>query len=116
MAGQLAGQSRQQSWWQEYKDLPQAVEADLEAQAAVIRQYSALLVPGLLQTKAYAGAILRAVRGDDRTEDLKRHLKLRMDRQAVLTQQGAPQYMVVLDEAALRIVGAERSCMLKLSG
>jgi transcriptional regulator with XRE-family HTH domain len=108
---QLAGQSRQQPWWQEYKDLPNAGAADFEAQAAVIRQYSALLVPGLLQTEAYAREVLRAVRGDDGEKNLERHLKLRMNRQALLTQQESPQYVVVLDEPVLRRVVGGRQVM-----
>jgi transcriptional regulator with XRE-family HTH domain len=99
---QLAGQSRQQTWWQEYKDLPNAGAADFEAQAAVIRQYSALLVPGLLQTETYAREILHAVRGDDGAKNLERHLKLRMNRQTVLRKHDSPDYVVVLDEAVLR--------------
>jgi transcriptional regulator with XRE-family HTH domain len=107
---QLAGQSRQLPWWQEYKDIPNAGAADLEAKATVMRQYSALLVPGLLQTEAYAREILRAVRGDDGDENLERHLKLRLNRQGVLTQQRSPQYVVVLDEAVLeRVVGGQKT-------
>lgn len=107
----LAEQSRKQPWWQEYRDLPQAAAADLEAQAAVIRQYSALLVPGLLQTEAYAREVLRAVLGDDGTEDLERHLTLRMKRQTVLTEQKSPQYVVVLDEAVLQRIVGDRQVM-----
>jgi transcriptional regulator with XRE-family HTH domain len=107
---ELAGQSRQQPWWQEYKDLPNAATADLEAQAAIIRQYSALLVPGLLQTEAYAREVMRAIRGDDGSENLERHLKLRMNRQAVLTEK-RPQYVVVLDEPVWRRVVGGRQVM-----
>jgi transcriptional regulator with XRE-family HTH domain len=108
---QLAGQSRQQPWWQEYKDLPNAAAADLEAQATIIRQYSALLVPGLLQTEAYAWEILRAVRGDDGAENLERHLKLRMNRQTLLREHDSPEYVVVLDEAVLRRAVGGRKVM-----
>jgi transcriptional regulator with XRE-family HTH domain len=108
---QLAGQSRQQPWWQEYKDLPNAAAADLEAQATIIRQYSALLVPGLLQTEAYAWEILRAVRGDDGAENLERHLKLRMNRQTLLREHDSPEYVVVLDETVLRRAVGGRKVM-----
>jgi transcriptional regulator with XRE-family HTH domain len=108
---ELAGQSRQQPWWQEYKDLPNASTADLEAQASIIRQYSALLVPGLLQTEAYARHILRAVRGDDGEENLERHLKLRMNRQTLLDEPQSPHYVVVLDEAVLRRIVGGRTVM-----
>jgi transcriptional regulator with XRE-family HTH domain len=110
---QLAGESRQQPWWQEFKDLREAAGADLEAQAAVIRQYSALLVPGLLQTEAYAREILRALRGDDTSENSERHLKLRMNRQTLLTEPESPEYVVVLDEPVLRRVVGGRQIMLE---
>jgi transcriptional regulator with XRE-family HTH domain len=99
---QLAGESRRQAWWHEYKDLPNAPVAALEDGAASISQYSALLVPGLLQTEAYGRAVLQAIRPDRRARDLERRLRLRMTRQALLTGETAPQYWVILDEAALR--------------
>jgi transcriptional regulator with XRE-family HTH domain len=107
----LAVQSREQPWWQEYKDLPEAAGADLEAQADVIRQYSALLIPGLLQTERYAREILRAVRGDDASQSAERQLKLRMNRQALLTGQESPEYAVVLDEPVVRRVVGDRQVM-----
>jgi transcriptional regulator with XRE-family HTH domain len=106
----LAIQSREQPWWHEYRDLPETAGADLEAQADVIRQYSVLLVPGLLQTQAYARAVMRAVRGSD-SENFERHLRLRMDRQAVLTKQESPEYVVVLDEPVVRRVVGDRQVM-----
>jgi transcriptional regulator with XRE-family HTH domain len=97
---ELVAQSRKQPWWEQYRDLPSAPVADLEAEAASIAQFSALLVPGLLQTNAYAREVLSAIRRDS-TPDLRR-LKLRMDRQALLFDQKLPEYRVVLDEAVLR--------------
>jgi transcriptional regulator with XRE-family HTH domain len=106
---QLAGESRQQPWWQEYRDLPNAATADLEAKAAVIRHYAALVVPGLLQTVEYAREALRAIRDDDGAQTLERHLKLRLQRQALLTKQTSPHYTVVLDEAVVRrVVGGQQ--------
>jgi transcriptional regulator with XRE-family HTH domain len=99
---QLAEESRRQPWWDEYKDLPNAAAAGLEAEAAFIRQYAAQVVPGLLQTEAYAREVLQAIRGDDEAHDLERRLKLRITRQALLTEETSPQYLVVLDEAVLR--------------
>jgi hypothetical protein len=48
-------------WFQEW--------ADIEAQAAVLRWYEPLVVPGLLQTEDYARAILSA-RPDGNLDDL----------------------------------------------
>ena len=107
----LAVESREPPWWQEYRDLPEAAGADLEAQADVIRQYSALLVPGLLQTERYAREILRAVRGDEASKNDEQQLKLRMRRQTVLTEPGSPEYVVVLDEPVVRRVVGGRQVM-----
>ncbi len=46
----VAREARQKGWWQAYRDLPYSAVADLETEASSIRMYSALLVPGLLQT------------------------------------------------------------------
>jgi Domain of unknown function (DUF5753) len=98
---QIARERRQQRWWQEYADLPNAL-AGLEDDAATIMQYSSQLVPGLLQTEAYARAALEAIRLDARLDDIERRLELRIHRQAVLKSEDAPEYWVVLDEAVVR--------------
>jgi transcriptional regulator with XRE-family HTH domain len=99
---QLVEESRQQPWWQEYRDLPSAPLADLEGEAASIWQYSAVLVPGLLQTEAYASAVLHAIRPEDTPDAIQRRLQLRMERQALLTDQRLPEYRVILDEGLVR--------------
>jgi transcriptional regulator with XRE-family HTH domain len=99
---QITRERRQQPWWQEYRDLPNILEASLEAEASSIWQYSAQLVPGLLQTEAYARAVLGAIRLDAKPGDIDRRLQLRIGRQARLTSEHAPEYWVVLDEAVLR--------------
>jgi transcriptional regulator with XRE-family HTH domain len=99
---QIARERRQQRWWQEYADLPNFTLAGLEDDASTIVQFSALLVPGLLQTEAYARAVLEAIRLDAKPIDIERRLELRIHRQALLTRKDAPEYWVVLDEAAVR--------------
>lgn len=69
-----------------------------EARATVIRTYVPQIVPGLLQTEAYADAVIRA---GDPTVDPEESLKVRLERQEVLTREDAPRYHVVLSEAAL---------------
>jgi len=99
---QLARERRQQVWWQDYKDLPTAAVASLETEAASISQYAAQVIPGLLQTEAYARTVLRAVHFQASPEEIARRLKLRVARQTLLTDEKAPQYWIVIDEAALR--------------
>ena len=107
----LAVQSREQPWWWKYRDLKEAAGADLADQADVIRQYSALLVPGLLQTERYAREIVRAVRGDEASTNTDLQLELRMRRQAMLTKPEPPRYVVVLDEPVVRRVVGGRQIM-----
>jgi transcriptional regulator with XRE-family HTH domain len=107
----LAVQSREQPWWWKYRELKEAAGADLADQADVIRQYSALLVPGLLQTERYAREILRAVRSDKASRNSELRLELRMRRQAMLTKPEPPQYVVALDEPVVRRVVGDRQIM-----
>ena len=99
---QIARERRQQQWWQEYADLPNIAVAGLEEDASTIWQYSTQLVPGLLQTEAYARAVLGAIRLDSKPGDIDRRLDLRIHRQALLTRADAPEYWVILDEAVVR--------------
>jgi transcriptional regulator with XRE-family HTH domain len=99
---QIARERRQQQWWQEYKDLPNIAVAGLEADASTIWQYSTQLVPGLLQTEAYARVVLEAIRLDAKPVDIERRLELRIHRQERLTSENAPEYWVVLDEGVVR--------------
>ena len=99
---QIARERRQQRWWQEYADLPNIAVAGLEEDASKIWQYSTQLVPGLLQTEAYARAVLGAIRLDAKPGDIDRRLDLRIHRQALLTREDPPEYWVVFDEAVVR--------------
>jgi transcriptional regulator with XRE-family HTH domain len=108
---QLARERRQQVWWQDYKDLPTAAVASLENEAASVSQYAAQVIPGLLQTEAYARAVLRAIHLQASPEEIARRLQLRMARQALLTDPQAPTYWVVLDEAVLRRAVGGQSVM-----
>jgi len=72
-----------------------------EAQAATLRWYEPLLVPGLLQTEDYARAILAAEPGAE-VDKLDDQVGARMDRQtAALARANAPQLWSVVDEGVL---------------
>jgi transcriptional regulator with XRE-family HTH domain len=106
---QLAQESRKEAWWQEYKDLPNVPLPGLEAEAASISQFSALVVPGLLQTEEYARVVLKAFWHEAGPDDIERRLRLRMDRQGLLVSQKSPRYWAILDEAALwRTIGGRQ--------
>jgi transcriptional regulator with XRE-family HTH domain len=109
---QLAREARQTGWWHAYPDVTkESTYVGLEVAAASIRSYEALLVPGLLQTTEYARAVTRAVRPDQRQEQIERQVELRMARQSLLTQDDPPALWVIIDEGVLcRSVG-ERGVM-----
>ncbi len=101
----MARDANTPGWWQQYGDLlPQWFRAfvDLEAAATLIRTYEGQLIPGLLQTERYMRAVMRGARLPEPSEDTERRIELRLMRQTLLTQPGAPQLWAVVDEAALR--------------
>jgi transcriptional regulator with XRE-family HTH domain len=91
---------RLHGWFQQW--------ADIEAEAAVLRWYEPLVVPGLLQTEDYARAIL-SVRPDGNLDDLDEQVAARLARQAVLDRPDAPQLWCILDEGVLhRAIGGAK--------
>ncbi|MFJ6567191.1 helix-turn-helix domain-containing protein [Streptomyces sp. NPDC091292] len=102
----LAEDANQPGWWQRFHDiLPGwfSMYVSLEGAASLIRTYEPHFVPGLLQTKDYARAVmLSGAVGQTSPEDIERHVDLRMQRQELLTREDAPRLWVVMDETALR--------------
>ncbi|MFH8497767.1 helix-turn-helix domain-containing protein [Streptomyces coeruleorubidus] len=92
----------------------EAVEA--EAEATEIRQYSPLLIPGLLQTPAYARAVFRAYRPTAEEEVIEELVSARIDRARILADPAGPLLWAVLDEAALRRRTGGRQVMAEALG
>src|SRR5579864_4571270 len=100
----LAREANTPGWWHAYSDvLPAWLEpyVGLEAAASVIRTCQIQLVPGLLQTEAYARALIRQGSAGSE-EEIARRGELRASRQEILRRPDAPQLWVVVDEGALR--------------
>ncbi|MGH3912222.1 MAG: helix-turn-helix domain-containing protein [Pseudonocardiaceae bacterium] len=109
----LARQANTPGWWHQYSDiLPHWFEMylGLEQASSVIRTYEPQLVPGLLQTEDCARAVIRLGHPSDSVDDIERRVALRMRRQELLAQPGAPNLWAVVDEAALWRLGS-RSAM-----
>ena len=77
---------------------------EMEERATVLRWWESLVVPGLLQTEAYAHAMIRAGRPGDSDADIDQLVTARLSRQAIWERQDPPPPMlfVVLGEAVLR--------------
>jgi transcriptional regulator with XRE-family HTH domain len=102
----LAEEANRPGWWQRFHDvLPEwfSLYVSLEGAARLIRSYEPHFVPGLLQTEAYARAVLEAgTVGRSSPEALERHVSLRMARQRLLDGPDPPHLWVVMDETVLR--------------
>ncbi|WNI21523.1 helix-turn-helix transcriptional regulator [Streptomyces sp. ITFR-16] len=71
----------------------------LEQKATAVRMFHPTLLPGLVQTRAYAEAVLRTGRPTN-LEDL---VTVRLERQRILTREDSPARLwLVLNEAVLR--------------
>jgi hypothetical protein len=80
-----------------------------EREAASLRTWQPLLVPGLLQTADYARTLFEAWRSGDTDDDLDQLIGARMERQSILERPKPPALWVVLDEGVLhRRIGSEK--------
>jgi transcriptional regulator with XRE-family HTH domain len=80
---------------------------EVERDAQAFRTWEPLVVPGLLQTRDYAEAMLRGEPGMT-PEELDQKIALRMERQEILSRPKPPVLWVVLDEGVLhRPIGAD---------
>lgn len=110
----LAREANVAGWWHSYSDvLPNwfPTYVGLEGAAALIRAYEVQFVHGLLQTEAYAHAVVsRGMKGAS-AADIDRRVALRLERQKYLVAENAPDVHIVLDEAALRRPYGDREVM-----
>ncbi|GAA1500822.1 helix-turn-helix transcriptional regulator [Kitasatospora kazusensis] len=100
---EMARESRQRGWWHEFGDIPYSVYIGLEAEASSIRAYESSFVPGLLQTRAYAEAVVEGTSPDYDAGAVKRRVDVRLKRQSrIFGEDQLGSLWVVIDEAVLR--------------
>ncbi|KKD08215.1 XRE family transcriptional regulator [Streptomyces sp. WM6386] len=101
----LAEEANQPGWWQRFHDvLPDwfSLYVSLEGAARIIRSYEPHFVPGLLQTEAYARAVMEAgTIAQQGSDTIERHVSLRMTRQQLLEKPDPPHLWVIMDETVL---------------
>ncbi|HET9380678.1 MAG TPA: helix-turn-helix transcriptional regulator [Streptomyces sp.] len=114
----LVEEANRPGWWQRYHDvLPDwfSMYVSLEGAARIVRSYEPHFVPGLLQTEAYARAVMEdgtIGQGPSGPDLIDRHVALRMERQRLLDRPDPPHVWVVMDETVLRRpVGPDGSVM-----
>ncbi|GIM97938.1 DUF5753 domain-containing protein [Paractinoplanes toevensis] len=103
---ELARVSRQRHWSSAYRMYASPAFLDFlgyEDDAACVKQFHPLVIPGLLQTKEYAHALIKGMRRRATTGEIDARVQLRLARQEHFFG-GAehPRLQVVVDEFALR--------------
>lgn len=113
---QMAKESRQQGWWHAFGDIPYSVYIGLETDAASLRVYEPQVVPGLLQTQAYAEAVVAGALPEASAADVEKRVQVRMHRQERISAPRHPlRLWAVLDESALRrAVGGSQTMVEQL--
>jgi len=98
--------ARQRGWWNKYTEaVPEwfALYLGLETEATRIRGVDGHFVPGLLQTAAYAKAVIACAANRPGDEELiDRRVQLRMDRQSILYGEDPLTMHIILDENVIR--------------
>jgi hypothetical protein len=108
---ELSREADVQGWLQpHHSDLPEQYTTYIgfEAEARSVRNES-LFIPGPLQTEDYARAVIIGNLPMASEQDVEARVRVRMERQAVLTKDNPQRLRAVVDEAALhRQVGGAR--------
>jgi len=105
---QLARGARQKSWWSSSAGALRAsftTLMGLEAEAVSMAQYSVTVIPGLVQTREYAEAVMAAASPPLSDETITTRVDVRMRRQEILLlgeNSKLRQLHLVLDEGCIR--------------
>lgn len=104
----MAEQVREPGWWQRLNMLPARYVTFIayEAEASDLRQFQPTLVPGLIQTPAYAQEVIRIGR-ETETEEITQRVEARLKRQEVLTVRKPPLrlHAIITEQALMLEVG-----------
>ncbi|MEU8432552.1 helix-turn-helix transcriptional regulator [Streptomyces sp. NPDC029216] len=107
-----ARESGQQGWWVSCGDVPYGVYIGLETGASSIHTYEPLVIPGLLQTRAYAAALIAETVPRITDEQAAVSLEVRLRRQHRAHHPARPfRLWAVLDESALHRTVGDREIM-----
>ncbi|MGH3550388.1 MAG: helix-turn-helix domain-containing protein [Pseudonocardiaceae bacterium] len=113
---EMAERAADRGWWQAYGSaLTDATQTQiaLEEDATTITNFEPVVVPGLLQTAAYARAVISTVGLDVTPRQVEAMVAARMARQAILTRPDPPQLITVLDEGVLHREVGGRAVMAR---
>ncbi|MFE3776638.1 helix-turn-helix transcriptional regulator [Amycolatopsis sp. NPDC059090] len=107
----LARSAKKRDWWHDaYQDKGIGRFTDfleLEDDARHLFGFQQTLIPGRLQTRAYAEAVIRTGLPDAEDEEIERRVQLRMDRQ----KRNSVPFWTVIDESVLWRPMGDRAVM-----
>jgi len=99
---QIAREARIKGWWESFGDVGRGAFLGFEAEAAILRTYNAMLVPGLAQSEAYIRALIAEGAPDMSPDEAERRITMRLTRKRILEREDPPRVSFVLDESVLR--------------
>ncbi|WP_328769597.1 helix-turn-helix domain-containing protein [Streptomyces sp. NBC_00286] len=76
--------------------------AEMEQLAETIEDWAPMIVPGLLQTAAYARAIVRAAMPWASDDEVEEKVSARMARAELFNSENPPKFWAILDESLIR--------------
>jgi hypothetical protein len=82
-----------------------------EEQASVITEWEMRVIPGLLQTRAYAQSVIRNDRPFSTEAEITHDIDARIERQEILNRDDPPQLWVMLAEGPLHQLVGGRAVM-----
>ena len=100
----MARDAWQKGWWNGFRASVAGTLIDriwLENRAREIYSFQVSVVPGLLQTRAYAETLIRFDQPDASDEQVQRYVDVRLTRQQRLDQDDPLKVCAVIDEAVL---------------
>ncbi len=97
---QSAGEGRIQPWHEDLRE-EYTNYISFEREASGIRNYSGMLIPGLLQTEDYTRAVVGGILYAATADQVEDRVRTRMERQALLAAERPIKLWAILDEAAL---------------
>lgn len=100
----VAKDGNKRGWWFNYIDVLAPWYADqisLESSASTFRTYQSHFIPGLFQTADYARAVITRLGIGISPSDVEARVRVRRERQSVLTQPQPLEVWAVIHEAAL---------------
>ncbi|MFI1962800.1 helix-turn-helix domain-containing protein [Streptomyces pathocidini] len=101
----LSAEGRKRSWWRSHGEVLPADFKELltlESDAGRIAAFQPQIIPGLLQTKEYARAVIIGSSEPLTEAEVDFQVSFRVERQAVFERENPPQYLCILTEGVIR--------------